>query len=513
MNSIINLIMKQYLSRRMKRIEGYMTNPEEVQERWFLRLLDRARDTEQGKRWGFADIRTHEQFARIVPAQDYDAVKNDIARMMRGESNVLWPNEINWYSKSSGTTSDKSKFIPTPYGNIFNCHIAGAWDTVALLYANKPDMQAFRYKHLAVPGSYQHLPEYPKTCFGDVSAILVEHMPTIGRQFYTPDTQTNLLSNFEEKLHRIAEITSKQQDICLFGGVPTWLIVLFRMILEKTGKQNMLEVWPHLQAYMHGGVGFEPYRDTFRELIPSDDFAYQEVYNASEGFFGAQCDLSQNDLLLFADNGVFYEFVPTSEWDKDHPKTVLLSDVKIGENYSVMISANNGLFRYQLGDTVTFTRRYPFCFKITGRTKQFINAFGEEVMVGDADKAISETCRQTNASVTEYTAAPVYFSAEKSRGGHEWVMEFEKEPENMEHFVQILDESLQRINSDYEAKRYKGIALERLRISPVPKGTFIRWMRARGKFGNQNKVPRLANHRQYIEDLIRFASEGERATY
>ncbi|MFN0215187.1 MAG: GH3 auxin-responsive promoter family protein [Saprospiraceae bacterium] len=506
MSSIINLALKQYLSHRMKRIERYMLNPEEAQARWLRHLLDRARDTEQGRRWNFGSIRNAEQFAKAVPAQDYDAVKSDIVRMMRGASNVLWPNEVNWYSKSSGTTSDKSKFIPVPYGNILNCHIAGAWDSITLLYANKPDMEAFRYKHLIMPGSFQQLPEYPKTCFGDVSAILVQHMPAIGRIFYTPDTQTNLIPNFEEKLRRIAEITSKQQDICLFAGVPTWLIVLFRMILEKTGKQNMLEVWPHLQAYMHGGVGFGPYRATFHELIPNQDFAYQEIYNASEGFFGVQCDLAQNDLLLLADNGVFYEFVPTGEWEKDHPKTVLLPDVKIGENYAVMISANNGLTRYKLGDTIVFTRRYPFCFQITGRTKQFINAFGEEVMVGDTDKALAEACRQMDATVTEYTAAPVYFSADKKRGGHEWVVEFEKEPADLERFNQVLDESLQRTNSDYEAKRYKGMALDRLLLKPVPKGTFIRWMRARGKFGNQNKVPRLANHRQFVEEVIRFAS-------
>jgi hypothetical protein len=511
MNALFNLVVKQYMSRRMKRIERYMLHPEEAQERWLRRILDRARETEQGKRWGFSEIKNGEQFARAVPAQDYEAVKGDIARMMRGEKNVLWPGEINWYSKSSGTTSDKSKFIPVPYGNIFNCHIAGAWDAVTLLYHNKPDMQAFRYKHLAVPGSFQPLPDYPKTRFGDVSAILVQHMPTVARVLYTPDTRTNLMPNFEEKLQKIAEITSKQRDICLFGGVPTWLIVLFRMVLEKSGKSNLLEVWPHLQAYMHGGVGFEPYRATFRELIPSDSFAYQEIYNASEGFFGVQCDLGQQDLLLLADNGVYYEFVPTSEWEKDHPKTVMLQDVVIGENYAVMITANNGLSRYLLGDTITFTRRYPFCFRITGRTKQFINAFGEEVMVGDADKALAEACRQLNASVTEYTAAPVYFTAEKSRGGHEWVVEFEKEPANLEQFNQVLDESLQKINSDYEAKRYKGMALDQLKINPVPKGTFIRWMRARGKFGNQNKVPRLANHRQYVEEIIRFAAEEKPA--
>jgi hypothetical protein len=297
-------------------------------------------------------------------------------------------------------------------------------------------------------------------------------------------------------------------DIVMFGGVPTWLIVLFRLILEKTGKKNMLEVWPHLQAYMHGGVGFEPYRQTFRELIPSDDFAYQEIYNASEGYFGAQCDLGIKDMLLLADNGVFYEFIPIEEWDKEHPRTVLLSDVEIGKNYAVLISANNGLWRYQPGDTVVFTRKQPFCFQISGRTKQFINAFGEEVMVGDTDKALAETCRQMNAVVNEYTAAPVYFAGNAGKGGHEWIIEFEKEPADLERFNQVLDETLQRINSDYEAKRFKGMALECLRLHPVPKGTFMRWMRKRGKFGNQNKVPRLANHRQYVEEVLETAKEA-----
>lgn len=513
MNSLINSAVKYYLSRRMKRIERYMNDPAQAQERWLLRLLDRARNTEQGRRYGFSTIRNAEQFARNVPARDYEAVKTDIARMMRGERNVLWPIEVNWYSKSSGTTNDKSKFIPVPYGNMFKCHVAGAWDSLALLYDNKPDMASFKYKNLIVPGCFQTLPEYPKTRLGDISAILVHHMPTIGRLFYTPDMQTNLMPNFEEKLQKIADIVGKQRDICMFGGVPTWLIVLFRMILDKTGKQHLLEVWPRLQAYMHGGVGFEPYRQTFHELIPKDDFAYQEIYNASEGFFGAQCNLKINDLLLFADNGVFYEFVPLEEWDKEFPKTVLLPDVRVGENYAVMISSNNGLFRYLLGDTLMFTRRYPFCFQITGRTKQFINAFGEEVMVGDADKALAEACRQLNVRVMEYTAAPIYFSAEKKRGGHEWVVEFEKEPDDLERFNQVLDETLQRINSDYEAKRYKSMALERLLLKTVPRGTFLRWMRARGKFGNQHKVPRLANHRQFVEELMRFASEGEYTSF
>lgn len=508
MKWLVNEFVKQYLQLRMRRIERYMQRPEEAQERWFRTLIDTARDTEFGRQYNFAGIRTIQDFTRMVPIHDYDKIKGYINRMMHGERDILWPGEINWYSKSSGTTSDKSKFIPVPSVNLYDCHIAGSWDSLALLYHNKPDMQVFRHKNLVLPGSFQSFQERPETRFGDVSAILTYHMPAIGRMFYTPDFEMALQSNFEDKLHKAAEIVSKQNDIVMFGGVPTWIIVLFRLILEKTGKSNMLEVWPNLQAYMHGGVGFEPYRQTFKDLIPGDQFVYQEIYNASEGYFGAQCELGKNDMLLFADNGVFYEFIPIDEYDKDHPKTILLADVEIGKNYAIVISSNNGLWRYIPGDTVIFTRKNPHCFQISGRTKQFINAFGEEVMVGDTDKALAEVCRQMDAVVAEYTAAPVYFGpGEQSKGGHEWIVEFERAPGDLERFNQLLDETLQRINSDYEAKRLKGMALDRLRLQSVPKGTFLRWMRARGKFGNQNKVPRLANHRQYVEEIMQFTQE------
>lgn len=507
MNWLVNELAKQYLRLRMRRIERYMKRPEEPQERWLQRLLDTARNTEIGRRYDFASIRNAEQYAQRVPTHDYEQLKEAIARMMHGERNVLWPGEVNWYSKSSGTTSEKSKYIPVPMSNLYGCHFASSWDSLALLHSNKPDLEIFRRKNLMMAGSFQSLEEYPKTRFGDVSSLLTYHMPTLGRLCYTPDFDTMLLPNFEEKIQRIADITSRRDDIAMFGGVPTWLIVLFRLILEKTGKSNILEVWPHLQAYMHGGVGFEPYRETFKALIPSPDFVYQEIYNASEGYFGAQCDLSKNDMLLFADNAVFYEFVPVEEWENQHPKTVLLADVEVGKNYAIVISSNNGLWRYLPGDTLMFTRKYPHCFQITGRTKQFINAFGEEVMVGDTDKALAETCRQMNAVVSEYTAAPVYFSGEQGKGGHEWVVEFEKEPTDLEIFNEMLDQTLQRINSDYEAKRFKGMALQRLHLRIVPRGTFMRWMRARGKFGGQNKVPRLANHRGFVEEIMRFAGE------
>lgn len=507
MNGMFNALMKQYLDLRLRRIERYMQRPEERQERWLRKLLDRARNTEFGQRYRFAEIRTPAEFARRVPVHDYESIKSDIGRMMHGERNVLWPGEVNWYAKSSGTTSDKSKFIPVPFANMYACHVAGSWDALALLYHNKPNLEIFRRKNLLLTGSYQHLAEYPKTRFGDVSAVLTYNMPSIGRGFYTPERDIILSPNFEEKIQRIAEKVGRRDDIVMFGGVPTWIIVLFRLILEQTGKSNMLEVWPHLQAYMHGGVGFGPYRQTFRELIPSDDFAYQEIYNASEGFFGVQCDLDKNDMLLLADNGVFFEFIPTEEWGKEHPHTVTMADVEVGKNYAILISSNNGLWRYQPGDTLIFTRKYPHCFQITGRTKQYINAFGEEVMIGDTDKALAEACRQTDAVVAEYTAAPVYFAGGRGKGGHEWIVEFEKEPADLEQFNHLLDENLQRINSDYEAKRFKSMALDRLQIRPVPRGTFIRWMKARGKFGNQSKVPRLANHRQFVEELLRFANE------
>jgi GH3 auxin-responsive promoter len=508
MKWMFNQVMKQYLLRiRLQRVERYMRHPEEMQEHWFKKLVQHAKETEFGRRYNFAGIRTYADYTANVPVHDYERLKESIARMMRGERDVLWPGEINWYSKSSGTTSDKSKFIPAPYTNLFGCHVAGAWDSLALLYYNKPDMEVFRRKNLVLSGSYQSLTEYPRTKFGDVSALLTANMPPVGRGFYTPDRPTALLADFEAKIARTAEITSLRNDVVMFGGVPTWIIVLFRMILEKTGKQHMLEVWPHLQAYMHGGVGFEPYRQTFRDLIPGDQMVYQEIYNASEGYFGAQCDLDRNDMLLLADNGVFYEFAPMEEWERDHPKTVTMSDVEIGKNYAIIISANNGLWRYQPGDTIIFTRKYPHCFKISGRTKQFINAFGEEVMVGDTDKALAEACRATDAIVAEYTAAPVYFKGQQGRGGHEWIVEFERAPADLSHFNQVLDENLQRINSDYEAKRFKGMALEQLRLKPVPRGTFMRWMKARGKFGNQNKVPRLANHREFVEEVLKFTNE------
>ncbi len=505
----VNAAIGQYLRWRMRRVEQFMRDPEPVQMRWFHRLVESARYTEFGRRYGFSGLRSLEMFRSAVPVHDYEALKADIYRMMHGQRDVLWPGEVRWFSKSSGTTSERSKYIPVPRANLIHGHLAGIWDTLALLYANCPHLELFRYRNLSMPGSFSPLPDYPKTRVGDVSAVLAYHAPFIGRLFQVPDLETALMPDFEQKIERIADIVARRDDIVSFNGVPTWLLVLFRRVLEKTGKTNLLEVWPRLQAYLHGGVGFEPYRRTFQELIPSETFVYQEVYNASEGYFGAQSDLKRSDMLLLLDNGVFYEFIPMADWDEPQPQTVLLPEVELGKDYAIVITSNNGLWRYMPGDTVVFTSKYPFCFQISGRTKQYINAFGEEVMVGDTDKALAEACRQTGAQVAEYTAAPVFFTHERSRGGHEWVIEFEKAPADLSYFNRLLDESLQRINSDYEAKRFRNMALECLRLHLVPRGTFHRWMKARGKYGGQNKVPRLANHRRYVEEILRFANQVE----
>jgi GH3 auxin-responsive promoter len=498
--------MKPYLAWRMRRIEDYMRYPAKYQELWLKKIISNAKDTEIGKKYGFGEIKNGEQYNARLPIIEYEQAKMSVSRMMLGQKNVLLPGNVNWYSKSSGTTSDKSKFIPVPYQNLFRCHMRGSWDSLALLYDNKPDMQIFQRKNLLLPGSYESLPQRPATRFGDVSAVLTYHMPQIGRMFYVPDFDTALQKNFEDKIEKTADIISKRDDIVMFGGVPTWLLVLFKMVLEKTGKQNLLEVWPHLQAYMHGGVGFSPYRETFKELIPSDKFVYQEIYNASEGYFGAQYNLKQEGILLFMDNGIYYEFVPMEDWEKESPRVFTISDVEVGKNYAIVITTNGGLYRYAPGDTVMFTSLTPPTIRISGRTRQFINAFGEEVMISDTDKALSMTCEATHAIVSDYTAGPVYFGS-SNKGGHQWVLEFEKRPQDLKEFTRLLDHNLQSINSDYEAKRYKNLALNQIVLTSIPIGTFNAWLKAKGKVGSQSKVPRLANHRRYLDEILSFSEQ------
>lgn len=507
MRKWINKGFRYYASFLHHREMLYLRNPVKTQEDVLHQLIQASRDTDWGKRHGYKHIRNSADFAAQVPIQDYESLKPFIQRMMYGEKDVLWNGQVQWYSKSSGTTNDKSKFIPVSRTNLNKCHIKGSWHTMMWFYHNRPDARQFEMKTLIMGGSLESFKPYPKTLIGDVSAIMIHNMPTIGRMFYSPDLKTAILPDWEEKLEKMARICGLDHRMVSIGGVPTWTILLLRRILEITGKNNMLEVWPNFQVYIHGGVNFEPYRKQFEAFFPSDKVSYLEIYNASEGYFAIQNDLDDPGMLLLLNNGIYYEFIPIEEWGKTNQQAIPLSRVKPGKNYAMVISTNAGLWRYQVGDTITFTSVNPPKIRVTGRTKQFVNAFGEEVMVSNTDKAIAMTCKATDAIVAEYTVAPIYLD-DSGKGGHEWLIEFEKKPEDLERFNQLLDANLQKVNSDYEAKRYKDMALKSLRMRVLPQGTFVKWMRARGKFGGQNKVPRLANDRKYVDEILEFWEEG-----
>jgi len=492
---LANSIIKQYLKFRFRRIRRMRTDPYAMQDQWLKKLLQMGKNTEYGKKWGFHNINNYGQFASQVPVVSYEDLQGNIDRMMRGEKDVLWPGYVKWYAKSSGTTGHRSKYIPVPSHNLRQCHIQGSWDSMSTLYHHIPNMEAFAKKSLIMGGSLETFDPFPRTRIGDVSAVMIQRMPFIGRPFYTPDFETALLSDWEEKIERMAKITPKE-DLVMLGGVPTWTIVLFDRILELTGKDHMLEVWPNAKAYLHGGVGFAPYQTQFEKYLPSDEFTYQEVYNASEGFIGLQDSQDIKALLLLTDNGMFFEFE-----DMASGNVVPLSGVEPEVNYSLIMSSNAGLWRYRIGDTVQFVSTRPHRFIITGRTKQFINAFGEEVMVANTDEALARTAKAFGVVADEYSVAPIYMQ-NRDKGGHEWIIEFQKSPENTEDFAQQLDKNLRALNSDYDAKRSYDLALNQLKLHAAPPGTFHGWMKSRGKFGGQNKVPRLSNDRRYIDQIL-----------
>lgn len=506
MRKLVNRIFRWYHRQRFKDLQRTIQHPAETQKALLHQLIDATKHTEWGRLYDYRSIQTPEVFATRVPVSDYDDLKPYIRRMMHGEKDVLWGGQVRWFSKSSGTTSDKSKFIPVSTQNLKECHIRGTWDTMTLFYHNRPDARQFELKSMVMGGSLARFEAYPRTMIGDVSAIMTQHMPLIGRPFYTPDRKTAMLPDWETKLELLAQNAINEPNIVMIGGVPTWTVVLFRRMLELTGKSNILEIWPHFQVYIHGGVSFTPYKKQFEEFFPSPSVSYQEIYNASEGYFAVQDDLATDDMLLLLNNGIYYEFLPMEEWDKPHPKSVPLWEVEADKNYAMVISTNSGLWRYLPGDTITFTSTNPYKIRITGRIKQFVNAFGEEVMVENTDKALAEACEAFDAIVSDYTVAPIYFKG-TGKGGHEWLIEFEKPPLDLEKFITQLDINLQKVNSDYEAKRHRSIALERLRLRPVPTGTFHNWLRSKGKLGGQHKVPRLANHREYVEEILGLLGE------
>jgi hypothetical protein len=480
-----------------------MKDPATIQFNVWQDMLSAGQNTEFGRKYNFSSIQSLREYKERVPISTYDDLKPYIERMMKGEENLLWNTPVEWFAKSSGTTSDKSKFIPISKESLKDNHYRGSKDVLTLYYASHPESDLLTGKALVIGGSHQISQVNDDIQYGDLSAVILQNSPFWGHWLRTPDNSIALMDEWETKIEKLAT-TTINENVTSMAGVPTWLIVLLKRILEITGKENIKQVWPSLELYMHGGVSFVPYRQQFEKLIGAP-INYLEMYNASEGFFAAQDDVSAEGMLLLSDHGIFFEFMPFEEYGKENPATIQLDEVELNKNYAPVITTTGGLWRYLLGDTIQFTSLKPFRLKVSGRLKHYINAFGEEVIVDNTDQAVAMACRKTGMLVKDYTAAPVYFS-ENDNGAHEWLIEFDQEPHDLESFITALDGSLQSINSDYEAKRYKDIALRKPIVRSVPKNTFDSWLASKGKLGGQHKVPRLSNDRTYIDEIISFAN-------
>ena len=498
--ALINSVVSWLMKKRIHQIELFLKYPYDVQTEWLKKLLLTAKDTEFGRKYDFKNIANPDDFRNRIPVGDYETVKPYIIRLRQGEQNLLWYSDIKWFAKSSGTTSDKSKFIPVSSEALEECHFKGGKDMLSIYCNNNPNTLLFDGKGLALGGSHQISDFNNESYYGDLSAIIIQNLPWWAEFMRTPNLSITLMDKWEHKIEMMADVTMNE-DVTNISGVPSWTLLLLKRILEKTGKQNLLDVWPNLELFTHGGVSFTPYKEQFKKLIPSGKMNYLETYNASEGFFGIQDRNRADDMLLMLDYGIYYEFIPAEDFESDNPHTLTLNEVETGKNYAIVITTNAGLWRYKIGDTITFTSLNPHRIKITGRTKNFINACGEELIIDNAEKALAIACEKSNSQIREFTAAPIY-SNDKQSACHEWLIEFFKEPESIDYFTEVLDNALKSINSDYEAKRYQNMILRLPMIKIVPEGTFYNWMRSKGKLGGQHKVPRLANNRQYIDEII-----------
>jgi hypothetical protein len=496
----VNALFSFLIKKRLQQIELFKENPRMAQLEVFHSLMQQAKYTEWGRRFSFETITDPDTFRERVPLQDYEDVKPYVQRLRKGEQNLLWPTDIRWFAKSSGTTSDRSKYIPVSREALEDCHYKGGKDLIALHYQHYPESKLYQGMSLVVGGSSSIENLRTDAYSGDLSAIIIRNLPIWVEVRRTPVIETALLDNWEVKIEKMARETMREDVRCI-AGVPSWTLVLLKRILEITGKQNILEVWPNLELFMHGGVSFRPYKAQFEAIIPSPIMNYLESYNASEGHFAVQDRCGAEDMLLMLDYGIFYEFIPLDQLDQEHPRTVLLHEVEQGATYAMVISTNGGLWRYMPGDTVRFTDVKPYRIQVSGRTKSFINAFGEELVVDNADRGMQEACADTGALVNDYTAGPIYMD-DKAKGGHEWVVEFGTPPSDMARFVQVLDDTMRSLNSDYDAKRRGDMALRMPVVHSVPTGTFHAWMKQRGKLGGQNKVPRLSNDRTILTSIL-----------
>jgi hypothetical protein len=499
---IINSIVSWLNVKRNYQIEFFKKYPVDVQKETLFKLLNKAKDTEWGLKYDYKSITSVGKYKERVPLQDYESLKPYIDRLREGEQNLLWYEKIKWFAKSSGTTSEKSKFIPVSNESLEDCHFRGGKDTLAIYTENHPETIIFKGKGLTLGGSH-HINNFNnESYYGDLSAILIQNLPFWAEFIRTPNVSIALLEEWEDKIEQMAKSTVNE-NVTNIAGVPSWTLVLIKHILKITQKESLLKVWPNLELFTHGGVSFIPYREQFRKLIPSEKMNYMETYNASEGFFSIQDEPSSDDMLLMLDYGIYYEFIPIENIYDENPKVLSLDEVDLNKNYALVISTNGGLWRYVIGDTIKFTSKFPFKIIITGRIKHFINAFGEELIIDNAEKALQVACEKTNSFIREYTAAPICME-DNTKGTHQWLFEFEKRPENIEYFAEVLDNALKSLNSDYEAKRYKNMTIDFPEIVCLKDGIFYKWLKQKGKLGGQHKIPRLANTREYVDELLKI---------
>ena len=493
---IFNSVASFFLKRRISQIELFKDYPIEVQQEVLRKLVVYSIDTEIGKKFEFKTIRHYNDFKERVPIVAYEDIYEDIERNRKGEQNIFWRTPIKWFAKSSGTTNAKSKFIPISFESLDDCHYKAGKDMLSLYFNNNINSELLIGKCLRLGGS-KDIYENNNSYYGDLSAIMIDNLPFWAELSSTPSSKVSLISEWEKKVRAIIN-ESINQNVTSFAGVPSWMLSLLQQVIQQTGKDNILEIWKNSEVYFHGGVSFDPYRNLYKNLFPSKDFKYFEIFNASEGFFAIQDQNNSSELLLMLDYGIFYEFIPTSKSEQD---IISLADVKLNVNYAMVITTNSGLWRYKIGDTIKFTCLNPFRIMVTGRTKHFINVFGEELVVENAEKALSMTCELTKCEISNYTVGPIFMGS-KTKGSHEWLIEFEKKPDDINKFMEILDLNLQRLNSDYEAKRYKSSTLEIPKIKVARKNLFYDWLASKNKLGGQNKIPRLSNSREYIDELI-----------
>ncbi|ESU29470.1 GH3 auxin-responsive promoter [Flavobacterium limnosediminis JC2902] len=496
--TIINSIATWILKKRIHQMELFLKYPNEVQEELLFNLIRSAEGTVLGRKYEFSTIKSYKTFSERLPVSTYEELEPLIELTRKGEQNVFWGTPIKWFAKSSGTTNAKSKFIPVSNEALEDCHYKASKDLLCLYLNNNEESELFTGKSLRLGGSKQ-LYEDNNTFFGDLSAILIDNMPFWAEFSSTPSNKVSLMSEWETKIQAIINET-RNENVTSFAGVPSWMLVLLNKMLEETGKENLLEIWPNLEVYFHGGVSFEPYREQYKKILPNPDFKFYEIYNASEGFFAIQDLNNSSDLLLMLDYGIFYEFIPMDTFGTLNQRVIRLAEVEVDKNYAVVITTNSGLWRYLIGDTIRFTSLNPYRIRVTGRTKHHINVFGEELMVENTDMALAKACQQLNCEVIDYTVAPIFMEG-KEKGAHEWMVEFRRKPADMEVFGKLLDECLQEVNSDYEAKRYNNMTLNPLVLNVARTNLFYDWLKEQDKLGGQHKIPRLSNQRDYLEQL------------